>query len=262
MAAAPSPISARAEPAVSVIIPALNEADVLVATLAAIRLNALSFEVIVVDSRSSDETIAIAERFGARLVQSDRRQRANQLNLGAQRARANIILFLHADTILPSGALASIVQALQRSDVIGGAFTRRYDSPSKILRATCILAALRNRLFGWHLGDQAMFVRSGAFFQLGGFREVQQFEDLDFSRRLKRFGRIVTLTPHVTSSARRFDHNGAARTTCRDFGLTLRYLVQGLPAPRVTGNADQIVLPEQAGECDFSSAFIVSSKSP
>ncbi|MEP6937681.1 MAG: TIGR04283 family arsenosugar biosynthesis glycosyltransferase [Chthoniobacterales bacterium] len=242
MAAASSRTSARAEPAVSVIIPAFNEAEVLAATIAAIRLDALPFEVIVVDSGSSDGTAAIAAMFGARVVQNHRRQRANQLNLGAQHALASIILFLHADTILPSGALAGIVQALHRSDVIGGAFTRRYDSPSKILRATCVLAAMRNRLFGWHLGDQAMFVRSGAFFQLGGFREVDQFEDLDFSRRLRRFGKIVTLTPCVTSSSRRFDRDGAARTTCHDLGLTIRYLVQGLPEPRLPDNARQIAV--------------------
>jgi len=89
---------------------------------------------------------------------------------------------------------------------------------------------LRNRTVGWHLGDQAMFVRKSAFFQLGGFREVDSFEDLDFSRRLGRFGRLVTLSPAVTSSARRFTEAGTARRTWCDLALTARYLIGGLDA--------------------------------
>ena len=113
-------------------------------------------------------------------------------------------------------------------DVVGGAFVRHYASPSKFLRATCLLARCRNHLIGWHLGDQAMFVRRSIFFQLGGFREVDQFEDLDFSRRLTSLGRIVTLHPGVTSSSRRFEQGAVARTM-RDFCLTIGYLLRGLP---------------------------------
>jgi len=217
------------EPLVSVVIPALNEAEMLPAVIAAAGQSNVLFEVIVVDASSSDHTKRAGEAAGARVVSSARRQRAFQLNLGARYARGAILLFLHADTLLPQGALDKIVDSLKTRSVVGGAFGRRYASDSRWLKLTCRLADWRNSTIGWHLGDQAMFVRRGLFFQLGGFRDVKRFEDLDFSRRLKGGGRIVTLLPPVTSSARRFERNGAARTTLRDVALTLRYLVRGLP---------------------------------
>jgi len=213
----------------SVIIPAINEAETLGATLTSVRAQTAPCEIIVVDAQSTDETLALARGADARVISSLRRQRATQLNLGAQQARGGTLLFLHADTILPARALDHITAALQDRSIIGGAFTRRYASPSITLRATCRLAAWRNRLIGWHLGDQAMFVRRMTFFQLGGFREADRFEDLDFSRRLRAFGRTVTLRPCVTSSARRFDRSGPARTTAHDLMLTIRYLITGLP---------------------------------
>jgi hypothetical protein len=101
-----------------------------------------------------------------------------------------------------------------------------------LLRLTCLLAHARNHLIGWHLGDQAMFVRRDLFVRLGGFRPASRFEDLDFSRRLKKSGRLLTLLPCVTSSSRRFMSAGPARTTLRDFVLTIRYLLHGLEPER------------------------------
>lgn len=217
---------------ISLIIPAVNESATLRLVLAAIGSGSVRFEMIVVDGSSSDETVAMAQAAGARVVASPCRQRAYQLNLGAQEARGEILLFLHADTVLPAGALDRIVHALQDPRIVGGAFARRYASPSRLLRLTCFLARCRNSVIGWHLGDQAMFVRRGIFFQLGGFREVDVFEDLDLSRRLKKVGRLVTLSPPVTSSSRRFAGAGPARTTLRDFFLTMRYLWRGLEPER------------------------------
>jgi rSAM/selenodomain-associated transferase 2 len=216
------------EPRVSIIIPVVNEAAILRATLASARNTTVPHEIIVIDSGSTDETAAISRQADAKVIETRQRQRSHQLNAGARHARGGILVFLHADTILPRDGLDAIVEALSNRQIQGGAFTRCYASPSLLLRATCLLARWRNRLIGWHLGDQAMFVRRAAFFQLGGFREVDQFEDLDFSRRLRRFGRTVTLRPCVTSSARRFERFGPARTTFRDFMLTFRYLVRGL----------------------------------
>lgn len=219
------------ESRVSVIIPALDEADSLGEIIAAIRAGDVPCEILVVDAGSSDDTAKIATAAGARVIQSVRRQRAFQMNLGAQEARAGVLLFLHADTVLPPRALQFIVSALEDRSVVGGAFARRYASRSLLLRATCFLAQCRNHIIGWHLGDQAMFVRRSNFFQLGGFREVDQFEDLDLSRRLRKFGRTVTLRACVTSSSRRFDRRGALRTTLHDFFLTMKYLLRDVPKP-------------------------------
>lgn len=222
-------ISAHSEPIISVIIPAVDEADSLGQTIAAVRCENISCEILVVDAGSSDGSVAIATAAGARVLESRRRQRAYQLNLGAMHARGRVLLFLHADTLLPKSALRLISNVLENPAVVGGAFARRYTSPSRFLVATCFLARCRNHIIGWHLGDQAMFVRRDVFFPLGGFREVDRFEDLDFSRRLGRFGRIVTLFPPVTSSARRFARAGVTTRTFWDFLLTLRYLARGLP---------------------------------
>ncbi len=211
---------------ISIIIPALDEAGTIGATLASVRDARESHEVIVVDGGSRDATVRLAEVAGARVIRSPRPQRAAQMNLGAEAARGGVLLFLHADTRLAPGALDAIAAALRDPRVVGGAFARRYDSPSLLLRATCWLARVRNRFWGWHLGDQAMFARAKMFRRLGGFAELDRFEDLDFSRRLGRRGRLVTLRPAVVSSARRFAR-GSLRTTLRDLALTVGYLRRG-----------------------------------
>jgi len=212
-------------PVISVLIPTWNEAAHLSAAVQALRRTAAEHEAIVIDARSSDATAQVAADLGLRLLICETRQRAAQLNLGAARARGEILLFLHADTLLPPQALEKITAALSAPGIGGGAFARQFDSPSRVLRLTCALAAFRNRAIGWHLGDQAMFVRKALFEKLHGFRLADRFEDLDFSRRLGRVSRLVTLRPPVLASARRFEKNGPARQTARDFLLTMRYLM-------------------------------------
>ena len=89
---------------------------------------------------------------------------------------------------------------------------------------TSRLADIRNRLWGWHLGDQAIFVRRDIFVRLDGYRDIPIFEDLDFSRRLRALGKTMTLTPPAYSSPRRFAEKGPLRTTWDDLRLTRRYL--------------------------------------
>lgn len=210
----------------SVIIPTSDEAQYVSATLEAIAAAGVDtcHEVVVVDANSSDQTAIIARAHGARVVPSARRQRAAQMNLGAEQARGDVLLFLHGDTLLPAQALENIERVMQDRRVVGGAFARRYDSHSPLLRVTCALAGVRARLCGWFLGDQGIFVRAELFQELGGFRDFDLFEDLDFSRRLRRAGRVVTLRPPVTSSARRFQRLGPWRSTWADFALTYCYL--------------------------------------
>ncbi|PZR75543.1 MAG: glycosyltransferase, partial [Chthoniobacterales bacterium] len=119
---------------ISVIIPTLDEADSLGQIIAAARDEKIACEILVVDAGSSDASVAIATAAGARVLESRRRQRAHQLNLGATHARGELLLFLHADTLLPRNALRLISGALEDREVVGGAFTRRYASPSRFLR--------------------------------------------------------------------------------------------------------------------------------
>jgi rSAM/selenodomain-associated transferase 2 len=209
---------------ISIIIPTFNEARQLPATLDAIQRNEGAHEAIVVDAGSFDATINVALEHGAGAVSSSVRQRARQMNLGAQSAQGDVFLFLHADTRLPQNALEKIEYAMAKEHVVGGGFARRYDSPSWFLRGTCALAGVRTRLSGWFLGDQAIFVQREVFEMLGGFRDLNLFEDLDFSRRMGRKGRVVTLRPPVISSARRFSLCRPWLTTWSDLLTTWRYL--------------------------------------
>jgi rSAM/selenodomain-associated transferase 2 len=223
---------------ISVVIPTLNEAPQLPAALDHLRRQNEPAEVIVVDGGSTDETTIIARQFGATVIQSPTRQRAFQMNLGASSSRGETLLFLHADTRVPSGALFNITRVLKNSLVVGGGFARLYDSRSLSLKVTCLLAEVRTRMAGWFLGDQAIFVRRETFAALGGYENRDIFEDLDFSRRMARSGRVVTLRPPVLSDARRFAARGAVATTWRDFVLTMRYLRPRLFSPVPASNAN------------------------
>jgi rSAM/selenodomain-associated transferase 2 len=213
-------------PELSVIIPTKNEARNLPRALASLAESAIAFEVVVVDASSEDGTADMAELRGATVIRGASSSRAGQMNAGAARAKAPSLLFLHADTIVPAGALDAVVRALRNdnSAPAGGAFLRRFDSPSLLLRATAWLAGLRSRYLGLFLGDQGIFVRRDVFEKLKGFDEsLPRCEDLDFSRRLRREGRTVTLRPPVLSSARRFEERGPFRTTLSDAACAWRY---------------------------------------
>jgi rSAM/selenodomain-associated transferase 2 len=203
---------------ISVIIPALNEARELPET---IRRAAGAFEIIVADGGSDDGT---GDTEGVMVVRAPR-GRALQMNAGAGAATGDVFVFLHADTWLEPGGFDSIARAMADGRVVGGGFERRFRTESFFLKATCTLAAVRNRAIGWHLGDQAIFCRAEIFRELGGFANMRAFEDVDFSRRLGRKGRLVTLRPAVLSSGRRFAE-GAVKRTGKDFFLTMRYLLR------------------------------------
>ena len=188
---------------IAVVIPTLDEARQLSAVVARVRAIAEVSEVVVVDGGSSDDSVARAHAAGARVIQLGRAQRAHQLNLGAAVTSAEILLFLHADTLLPRNAGRCVCAAV-RNGAHGGAFRRRFIHASHWLRMTCVLADLRAMVFGVSLGDQVQFATRAAWDQLGGFDEAARYEDLDFSLRLRRLGRAACCKPCVRSSGRRF----------------------------------------------------------
>jgi len=209
---------------ISVIIPTLNEGDHLGQALKLLAENAALHEVIVSDGGSRDDTLKIATDHGANAVASPQKGRAVQMNHGAGIATGETFLFLHADTRMRSSGLSEIEIALKNLTVVGGAFARAFDSESLFLKFTCSIARWRSQTFGWFFGDQAIFVRRTIFQELRGFRELPLCEDLDFSRRMGRAGKVVTITPAIVSSARRFEKRGPFVTTCHDCWLTCRYL--------------------------------------
>lgn len=205
--------------------PVINEATNLPSCLAPVLTSSREIEVIVVDGGSQDGSADIARALGATVLISPVSQRAAQMNLGARCATGDVLVFLHADTILPPDWLASLRGELRsHPEALGGVFRRRFVRRSMFLRFTCWLADWRARWFGWFLGDQTIFVRRGAFDAAGGYRAMRAFEDLDFSLRLKKLGPGLVLPITAFSSGRRFAAKGPFSQTLADFLQTLRFL--------------------------------------
>lgn len=205
----------------SVIVPTLNEAHQLEATLQPV-LGRSDCEILVADGGSSDGTVALAERLGCRVVCANR-GRGRQMNAGAALARGETLLFLHADTRLPEHFRAEI-DALLSMHVIGGAFRLQIDAPGRPLRWVEWGANLRSRILQLPYGDQALFLRAEDFYRLGGFQNWPMMEDFEFSRRLKRFGRIKLVRSAVSTSGRRWQRMGVLRTTIINQLCVLLYL--------------------------------------
>lgn len=203
---------------IGIILPVYQDKDVLEAGLATLCAG-WSVRDIWVVTPEGDASLEIARRFGVRTVTTPQAGRALQMNAGASVCDADVFLFLHADTDLPLTAREAITDAIAKG-AVGGAFARRFDSPSCLLRVTCGLAEVRGRLWGRFFGDQAIFCRRDIFEAVGGFPEQPLFEDYDFSKAMRGKGKTVLLRPGVVTSARRFDAEGPWMRTWKDVKLT------------------------------------------
>ncbi len=207
---------------VAVVIPTLDEESRLPACLRAIYEAAagVSYEVVVADGGSQDATVDLARSMGASVVQTVR-GRSVQMNAGARSTSAPILLFVHADTRLSPGSMASMVEALCEPGVVGGSFTLRFDCTHPLLCACASLTRLP--LTCLRYGDQGFFVRRPVFFDLGGFPEVPLMEDVAFFRRLSAAGQTTLVDRPATTSARRFLDHGVVRQQFRNVWLVLLY---------------------------------------
>lgn len=190
---------------ISIIIPALNEERALPATLDCLLPQAGGHEIVLVDGGSSDQTLSIARSFPQVTVSSANRGRASQMNAGAEIARGDWLLFLHADTCLPDDGLARI--ASLPDEIKTGGFKHRFSGQAPGLRLISRLHNFRCRCTRVFYGDQAMFIRRDLFEHVGGF-PVQQMEDLLLGERLVKHTRPEILDAYVTSCSRKFEQNG------------------------------------------------------
>ncbi len=216
---------------ISIIMPVLNEESELPHSLSKISLGRYE-ELIVVDGGSTDRTVEIARGFTSR-VYSCSKGRARQMNHGADRAEGEILLFLHADCLLPQGAFELIRKTLSDSKTILGAFDIRYREKGLCYRVIESGANLRSRMTSVPYGDQGMFIRREDFQRLGGFREIPLMEDIEFGRRAKRQGKVVFLKAPLTVSARRFQKEGILYGALRDWVLALSYTLFGVNPERL-----------------------------
>ena len=214
----------------SIVVPALNESANLARNLPRLVTREPDAEVVVVDGGSEDDSRETVARVpSVRWLVSDR-GRARQMNAGARATRGDVLLFLHADTVLPEGASAAIREALIDAAVVGGRFDVRLDSPRLLLAVVGRLMNQRSRLTGISTGDQAIFVRRTTFEAVGGFADIPLMEDIDFTRRLKRRGRMAASRLRVTTSARKWEREGVVRTIVLMWTLRLLYALGVSPA--------------------------------
>ena len=215
---------------ITVIIPTLDEEEGLPAAIRSCR-EAGPCEVIVADGGSRDGTLDAARELADRWIVAPR-GRAPQMNAGAGAACGEVLLFLHADTLLPPGGIPKLLSALRDSRVAGGAFrVSLVPSPGAgsyvraMLALTGRMITLRSALTRSYTGDQAIFLRAGTFRELGGYREIPLMEDVELSRGMRKRGKTVLLPARVRTSGRRWEAWGPLRTVLRMWRLRLGYLL-------------------------------------
>ena len=214
----------------SIIIPCLNESQGIADALSALApLRKRGAEVIVVDGGSRDGTAERA-RPHADAVISAPRGRASQMNAGAARARGEILLFLHADTLLPDAADALVVDGLKRTRRGWGRFDVAIDGRHPLLKVVAFLMNWRSRLTGITTGDHAIFVTRSLFTAAGGYPEIALMEDIELSKRLKGYGPPLCLKHRLTTSGRRWEKRGVLRTILLMWRLRLAYWLGADPA--------------------------------
>lgn len=208
------------------IIPALNEADNITACIAAARqaYGPRDVEIIVVDGGSADGTAELAAPSAQ--VLCSRRGRAVQMNRGARASRGQVLVFCHADSLLPAGWREAVLHGLAQPDVVGGAFRTAFVPPGHwALRLHNILP--RPALW-WRMdGSEAQFMWRRDFEALGGFDEIPLMEDVEMSRALAKRGRLVRIPLAVRTSNRRYVEQGVVRQWLGNMWRLSRYLLFG-----------------------------------
>jgi len=210
---------------ISVIIPVLHEEKNINRTIEHLRSlpGGGKLEIIVVDGAPGKDTLK-ALRYTNVKKTSSAAGRGIQMNRGAFMAEGDILLFLHADTTLPEKGPGLIISALEDHDIAAGAFDLKFIKVSPLIDMLVPLHNLMRRVSRTPYGDQAIFIRRSVFRELGGFREIRLFEDMDLMKRLRKGGyRIRIIKESVRTSARNFNERGAVRTLIRNILIVTLY---------------------------------------
>lgn len=209
------------ESQLSVIIPALNESRTITTSLICLQpLRQSGHEIILVDGGSSDDTVSLAEGLVDQILTS-RPGRALQMNLGARHAWGDTLLFLHADSLLPTDVISRISKALSKRE--WGRFNIRLSGRNPLFRIIERMINWRSCISGIATGDQAIFLAKELFFKLGGYAEIPLMEDVELSKRLKAYGRPACVRSPLITSSRRWEKNGILRTVLQMWRLRWAY---------------------------------------
>jgi rSAM/selenodomain-associated transferase 2 len=209
--------------AISIIIPTLNEAGNIKEAITSSQLSN-NTEIIVVDGGSKDETLLIAKSLGVKVIISPP-GRANQMNIGAMAATGEILLFLHADTRLPTNFDEMIRTTLAKPGIVAGAFALQINAPNWGLRLVEFGVKWRSHLWQMPYGDQAIFLTQEVFQKVGNFPQIPIMEDFALMRKLKSIGKIYLLPTPVITSPRRWLKKGILQTTILNQIIILAYLL-------------------------------------
>ena len=205
----------------AIIIPARNEAAHIVGTLMPLQVLRSELEIIVVDGASTDNTAALAQPLCDQLLPSPP-GRARQMNVGAAAANATTLLFLHADTQLPANFLQLISLGLN-GEKHWGRFDVQLQPSSPLLRLVARMMNWRSRLTSVCTGDQGVFVQNALFRELGGYADLPLMEDIELSKRLRRYCKPACLHPALITSSRRWQQHGVLRTVVLMWWLRALY---------------------------------------
>ena len=209
----------------SIIIPVLNEAGIIVSALSRLQsLRAAGHEIIVVDGGSNDGTPVLSEPLANRVISSPR-GRAHQMNAGAEITSGGILLFLHADTLLPENADRLIFSGMARTGKKWGRFDISLSGKHFLFPIIASLMNLRSRITSIATADQAIFVERRLFLFVQGFPEIDLMEDIALSKILKRTGKPLCLWHRVLTSSRRWEKNGILRTVLQMWFQRLAYFL-------------------------------------
>ena len=216
-------------PSFSIIVPVLDEAPGIAAALEALApMRRAGASVIVVDGGSRDATRTLAAPLADRVIEAPR-GRASQMNAGARECGGDVLVFLHADSVLPPNALDAIGAGLKRTARDWGRFDVAIAGADPLLALVALLMNARSRLTGVATGDQAIFVRREAFEAVGGFPEIPLMEDVAISKKLLGRTRPLALEDRVVTSGRRWERHGTMRTIFLMWRLRMAYALGADP---------------------------------
>lgn len=215
-------------PQVSIVVPVLNEAASIRSALARLSvLRKAGVELVIVDGGSTDDTLANVRDLCDHLISAPR-GRGSQMNVGAHQASGVVLIFLHADTILPLGALDAVKQAIDRG-AVWGRFDVAINGASRWFSVISFMMNVRSRWTGIATGDQAIFVSRRAFLESGGFPDIPLMEDVSFCSSMRSCSRPACLSDKVITSGRRWEKNGVFRTILMMWRLRLRFFLGASP---------------------------------
>lgn len=219
---------------ISVVIPTLNASTRFSACLEALVGSAIGgvvHEVIIVDGGSTDATVQIADAFGAKVLTA-KPGRGGQLHTGAGAAKGHWLLFLHDDTVLDEEWVDDALDCIRSGDHKVGVFTLQFDASGIAPRIVAAGAMFRTKYFQSPYGDQGLLISKQLYEEIGGFRDMPLFEDVDIIRRLVRAkGRDVlrVLEAKAVTSADRYEREGYYKRVLKNFWLLLRYYAGASP---------------------------------